>query len=51
MTRQDGHDFLAIAEKINLTPSVTTYPLDQANQALQAIADDTTESSAVLLLA
>jgi propanol-preferring alcohol dehydrogenase len=49
MTRQDGRDFLAIAEKIGLTPSVTTYPLEQANRALQSIADDTTESSAVLL--
>src|SRR5271168_4029873 len=49
MTRQDGHDFLKVAEQIGLTPSVTTYPLEQANLALQAIAADTTESSAVLL--
>jgi alcohol dehydrogenase, propanol-preferring len=49
MTRQDGHDFIEIAEKIGLTPSVTTYPLEEANLALQAIAADATESSAVLL--
>jgi propanol-preferring alcohol dehydrogenase len=49
MTRQDGRDFLAIAEKIGLTPSVTTYPLKEANLALQSIAADATESSAVLL--
>jgi propanol-preferring alcohol dehydrogenase len=49
MTRQDGHDFLKIAEKIGLTPAVTIYPLEQANLALQAIAADATDSSAVLL--
>jgi propanol-preferring alcohol dehydrogenase len=49
MTRQDGRDFLQIAEQIGLTPSVQTFALDQANQALQAIASDATESSAVLL--
>jgi propanol-preferring alcohol dehydrogenase len=50
MTRQDGRDFLRVAEEIQLTPSVQTFALDQANGALQAIANDTTESSAVLLL-
>jgi propanol-preferring alcohol dehydrogenase len=50
MTRQDGRDFLRVAEEIQLTPSVQTYTLEQANQAMQAIANDTTESSAVLVL-
>jgi alcohol dehydrogenase, propanol-preferring len=49
MTRQDGRDFLRIAEQIRLTPSVETFTLEQANQALQAIASDATDSSAVLL--
>jgi len=49
MTRQDGQDFLRIAEQIRLTPSVKTFRLEQANQALQAIASDATDSSAVLL--
>jgi alcohol dehydrogenase, propanol-preferring len=49
MTRQDGQDFLRIAEQIRLTPSVKTFTLEQANQALQAIASDATDSSAVLL--
>jgi propanol-preferring alcohol dehydrogenase len=49
MTRQDGRDFLRTAEQIGLTPSVETFALDQANQALQAIASDATDSSAVLL--
>ncbi len=37
MTRQDGRDFLKIAAEIGLKPTVTTYPLEHANQALQAI--------------
>jgi propanol-preferring alcohol dehydrogenase len=49
MTRQDGRDFLKLAAEIGLTPSVKTYPLDQANQAMQAIFDDKSESSLVLL--
>jgi alcohol dehydrogenase, propanol-preferring len=49
MTRQDGRDFLRTAEQIGLTPSVETFALEQANQALQAIASDATDSSAVLL--
>jgi alcohol dehydrogenase, propanol-preferring len=49
MTRQDGRDFLRTAEQIRLTPSVKTFALEQANQAVQAIASDATDSSAVLL--
>jgi alcohol dehydrogenase, propanol-preferring len=49
MTRKDGRDFLRVAEEIGLTPSVQSFPLEQANQALQAIASDATDSSAVLL--
>jgi alcohol dehydrogenase, propanol-preferring len=37
MTRQDGRDFLKIAAEIGLKPTVTTYSLEQANQALQSI--------------
>ena len=35
MTREDARDFLKIAAAIHLEPKVTTFPLDQANQALQ----------------
>jgi len=49
MTRQDGRDFLKVAAEIGLTPSVQTYSLDQANDALQAIYDDQSSSSVVLL--
>lgn len=49
MTRQDGRDFLRLADEIQLTPSVQTFPLDQINEALQAIYDDLTQGSAVVL--
>jgi propanol-preferring alcohol dehydrogenase len=49
MTRQDGHDFLQVAAEIGLTPSVLTFPLDQANDALRMIYEDKSSSSVVLL--
>jgi propanol-preferring alcohol dehydrogenase len=49
MTRQDGRDFLRIAEEIHLTPSVETFRLAHVNQALNAIRNDRTDSSAVVL--
>jgi propanol-preferring alcohol dehydrogenase len=49
MTRQDGRDFLKVAAEINLTPSVQTFGLEQANDALRTIDEDKSESSVVLL--
>ncbi len=49
MTRQDGRDFLKVAAEIGLTPSVQTFRLDQANDALRTIYEDKSESSVVVL--
>ncbi len=49
MTREDGRDFLQIAAALNLTPSVQTFPLAQANDALCAIYEDKSSSSVVIL--
>lgn len=49
MTRQDGRDFLKVAEEIHLSPSVETFPLEQTNQALQAILEDRTSGPAVVI--
>ncbi len=49
MTREDGRDFLRVAEEIHLDPSVETFPLEQINQALQAILDDRTDGPAVVI--
>ncbi len=49
MTRQDGRDFLRIAEEIQLKPQVDIYSLDQVNQALQSISHDKFSRPAVIV--
>jgi propanol-preferring alcohol dehydrogenase len=49
MTRQDGRDFLKIAAEIGLKPTVTTYPLEHANQALQTIRHNRFTNPAVII--
>jgi propanol-preferring alcohol dehydrogenase len=49
MTRQDGRDFLKLAEELPLAPEVTVFSLNDANAALQAVRDETERGSAVLV--
>jgi propanol-preferring alcohol dehydrogenase len=49
MTRADARDFLELAGKIGIKPRVTTFPLDQANEALAAIKSDSVDGSAVIV--
>jgi len=49
MTRQDAREFLDLAAKIQLRPRVTSFPLDRANEALQAIKSDAIDGAAVIL--
>ena len=49
MTRSDAGDFLQIASEINLGPKVTAFPLDQVNQALLAVKNDSIDGAAVIL--
>jgi propanol-preferring alcohol dehydrogenase len=48
MTRADARDFLHIAAAIDLQPKVTVFPLEQANEALQAVKSDSIDGAAVL---
>lgn len=48
LTREDGREFLQLAEKIPIQVTVTAYPLEKANEALAAIRNGTLEGSAVL---
>lgn len=48
MTRADARDFLQIAAEINLRPQITVFPLDQANEALQAVKSDAIDGAAVI---
>jgi alcohol dehydrogenase, propanol-preferring len=49
MTRADARDFLALAAKIGLQPKVTTFSLDQANEALLAVKRDAVDGAAVIV--
>jgi propanol-preferring alcohol dehydrogenase len=49
MTRKDARDFLALAAEIKLQPKVTSFPLDRANEALQAVKGDSIDGAAVIL--
>ena len=49
MTRSDARDFLNLAGEIHLQPKVTTFALDQANEALAAIKSDSIDGAAVII--
>jgi len=49
MTRDDARDFLRVAAEIGLRPRVTVFPLEQANQALQAVKRDAIDGAAVIV--
>jgi propanol-preferring alcohol dehydrogenase len=48
-TRQDGRDFLAIADRIGIRVTVAPYPMSQAGQALADVAADRVSGAAVLI--
>ncbi len=50
MTRQDAQDFLKLAQELKIQPRVTTFALEQANEALLAVKDETENGSAVIVL-
>ncbi len=50
MTRLDARDFLQIAAEIGMRPKVTSFPLDQANEALLAVKRDAIDGAAVLVI-
>ncbi|HEX3986483.1 MAG TPA: zinc-dependent alcohol dehydrogenase family protein [Acidobacteriaceae bacterium] len=49
MTRQDGHDFIALATKIGIRPRTKVFPLEEVNEALQAVAGDRVDGAAVVV--
>ena len=49
LTRQDGIDFLRVAFKIGIVAKTTSYPLNQANQALADLRAGRFEGAAVLV--
>ena len=49
MTREDARDFLELAAAIKLESRVTTFRLEQANEALIAVKNDAIDGAAVIL--
>lgn len=49
MTRQDARDFLRIAGDLKIRPQVRVFPLDNADDALRAVKEETEEGSAVIV--
>jgi alcohol dehydrogenase, propanol-preferring len=49
MTRSDARDFLNLAAEIGLRPKITVFPLGQANEALNALKNDSIDGAAVLV--
>ena len=49
MTREDARDFLQVARDLNIQPQVTVYPLEEANQALLAVKNETGKGSSVIV--
>lgn len=50
LTRQDGDSFFAIAGRIPVHTQITEYPLEEANEALQALREGRLEGAAVLTM-
>ena len=49
LTREDGEDFLALAQRIPVRPTVTRLPLSEANEALARLRSGSVSGAAVLL--
>jgi len=50
LTRDDGREFLPLAGRLGITPEVTVFPLERANDAVQALREGQLTGSAVLTL-
>jgi propanol-preferring alcohol dehydrogenase len=51
LTRRDGIEFLPVAAESGISAAVTTYPLAEANRALDELRAGEFEGSAVLEIA
>jgi propanol-preferring alcohol dehydrogenase len=51
LTRQDGREFIALAQRMQLRTTVSPFPLAEANAALAALRDGALTGAAVLTMA
>ena len=50
LTRADGAEFMALAPQVPVRTTVTPYPLDRANDALDALRSGTVEGALALVV-
>lgn len=50
LTRDDGREFLALAARLRPSVSIETFPLERANEALDALRSGRLEGAAVLVM-
>jgi propanol-preferring alcohol dehydrogenase len=50
LTRLDGEEFLALAPQIPVKTDVTTFPLEEANEAIQRLRSGQIQGAAVLII-
>ena len=50
LTRQDGEEFLRIAPDVPVKTATVTYPLEEANRALDDLRNGRFEGAAVLMM-
>jgi len=50
LTRRDGEEFFKLANEINLKPEVTTYKLEETNEALEDLRNSKFVGSGVILI-
>ena len=51
LTRRDGKEFLQVAPEVPIHTEVTEFPLEQANEAIQAVREGSIQGAAVLRVA
>lgn len=50
LTRQDGEEFMALAPQVPVRTEVTTFPLEEANEALDALREGRLQGAGVLVI-
>ncbi|HLX66628.1 MAG TPA: hypothetical protein VKR41_06520, partial [Puia sp.] len=50
LTRKDGHDFLSLAPKVPVRTETRVFPLEEANEALEALRSGKFQGAAALLM-
>jgi propanol-preferring alcohol dehydrogenase len=50
LTRQDGEEFLAVASKVRIQTTINTFPLSEANKALESLRNGQIQGAAVLVM-